>query len=129
MRNFRSLVVWQKSLELSVKVYELTKLFPSEEKFGLISQLRRAAVSITSNIAEGAAKSSDLYFKKFLEDAIGSAFEMESQLLISCKIYPDLEKSITEILFPLMIEVQKMLNSMIGKLKSQSLEAPLKTNS
>lgn len=116
MRNFRNLIVWQKSFDLSVKIYELTKLFPSDERFGLISQLRRASISIISNIAEGAPKSSDLHFKKFLEDAIGSAFEMESQLLISCQIYPHLQKSITEITLPLLIEVQKMLNSMISKL-------------
>ena len=116
MRNFRNMIVWQKSFDLSVKLYEVTKLFPPEEKFGLISQLRRAAVSIPSNIAEGAAQQTDAHFKRFLLMAIGSSFEIESQLLISCQIYPLLQKSITEIILPLLIEVQKMLNSMISKL-------------
>lgn len=116
MRNFRNLIIWQKSFDLCLKIYELTKLFPSEEKFGLISQLRRAAVSIPSNIAEGAAMSTDAHYCKFLQTAIGSSFEIETQLLISCQIYPFLQKSIREIILPLLIEVQKMLNSMISKL-------------
>ncbi|MGO4289920.1 four helix bundle protein [Chitinophaga sp. RAB17] len=116
MRNFRNLIIWQKSFDLSLKIYDLTKLFPSEEKFGLISQLRRAAVSLPSNIAEGAAQPTDKHFKRFLLMAIGSSFEMETQLLISSQIYPSLQKSISEIILPLLIEVQKMLNSMISKL-------------
>lgn len=116
MRNFRNLIIWQKSFDLSLKIYDLTKLFPSEEKFGLISQLRRAAVSIPSNIAEGAAQPTDTHFKRFLLMAAGSSFEMETQLLISSQIYPSVQKSISEIILPLLIEVQKMLNSMISKL-------------
>lgn len=116
MRNFRNLIVWQKSFDLSLKIYDLTKSFPPEEKFGLVSQLRRAAVSIPSNIAEGAAMCTDAHYNKFLQTAIGSSFEIETQLLISCQIYPSLQKSITEIILPLLIEVQKMLNSMISKL-------------
>ncbi|HEY9258711.1 four helix bundle protein [Chitinophaga sp.] len=116
MRNFRNLLVWRKSFDLSIKIYELTKSFPSEEKFSLVSQLRRAAISIPSNIAEGAAMYTDAHYNKFLQTAIGSSFEIETQLLISCQIYPSLKKSITEIILPLLIEVQKMLNSMISKL-------------
>ena len=71
MRNFRTMIVWQKSFDLCTKIYDLTKSFPSEEKFGLVSQLRRAAVSIPSNIAEGAAKFTDAHFKKFIELALG----------------------------------------------------------
>lgn len=116
MRNFRNLIVWQRSFNLCLRIYDLTKSFPPDEKFGLVSQLRRAAVSIPSNIAEGAAQQTDLHFKKFLLAAIGSSFEIETQLLISSQIYPSLQKSITEIILPLLIEVQKMLNSMISKL-------------
>ncbi len=116
MRNFRNLTVWQKSIVLSVQVYELSRTFPPEEKFGLTNQLRRAVVSISSNIAEGCSKSTDAHFKKFLEDAIGSAFEVESQLVITSQVYTHLQENI-EKLFPLMKEVQKMLNSLIEKLK------------
>ncbi|MBO9730414.1 MAG: four helix bundle protein [Chitinophaga sp.] len=116
MRNFKNLIVWQKSFNLCLKIYDLTKSFPPEEKFGLVSQLRRAAVSITSNIAEGAAQPTNAHFRRFLLIAIGSSFEIESQLLISSQIYPSLQKSIAENLLPLLIEIQKMLNSMISKL-------------
>jgi four helix bundle protein len=116
MRNFRNLIVWQKSILFSIQIYEITRLFPPEEKFGLVSQLRRAAVSIPSNIAEGCSKATDAHFKKYLEDAIGSAFEVETQLLITCRVYTHLQENIEKLL-PLMNEVQKMLNSMVEKLK------------
>lgn len=116
MRNFRNLTVWQKSMCLAEEIYKVTQLFPGEEKFGLTMQLRRANVSIASNIAEGCAKPTDAHFKLFLENAIGSAFEIESQLLIAARVFVNLKENIEKIL-PVINEVQKMLNSLIEKLK------------
>ena len=83
MRNFRELEIWKIGFELALESYRLTKDFPNEEKFGLTSQMRRASVSIPSNIAEGCSRSSDKDFIRYLEIALGSAFELETQTLIA----------------------------------------------
>ncbi|MBL7929804.1 MAG: four helix bundle protein [Bacteroidia bacterium] len=83
MHNFRNLKVWQKAIELSTKIYSLTKNFPAEEKFGIISQIRRAAVAIASNIAEGAGRNSEKEFCYFLQVSLGSSYEMETQIVIA----------------------------------------------
>ena len=83
MKTHKDLLVWKKSIELVTEVYALTKSFPEEEKFGLTNQLRRAAVSIPSNIAEGAARNSKKEFVRFLSIALGSSAELQTQLLIS----------------------------------------------
>lgn len=115
MRNFRELQVWQKAMEIAAKMYTLTKTFPSEEKFGLVSQLNRASVSISSNIAEGASRGSDKDFRRFLEIAIGSAFEVESQLLLSQKVGFVSAEQVKELLV-LLNEEQRMLSVFIKKL-------------
>ncbi|MES2487612.1 MAG: four helix bundle protein [Bacteroidota bacterium] len=83
MYRFKELEVWKQSRKFCSDIYAVTCSFPEAEKFGLTNQLRRAAVSIASNIAEGASRSSDKDFCRFLEIAIGSAYEIESQLLIA----------------------------------------------
>jgi four helix bundle protein len=83
MYNFRELIVWQKSISLVVQIYEITRDFPKEEKFNLVSQMQRAATSIPSNIAEGAGRNTNNYFKHFLTISIGSAHELETQIIIS----------------------------------------------
>lgn len=83
MQDYRQIKVWQKSYALALKIYKLTESFPQHELYGLTSQLRRAGVSIPSNIAEGTAKVSDKDFARFLETSLGSAFEVECQLLLS----------------------------------------------
>lgn len=83
MHRYKDLEIWKFSREFCVSIYKVTSKFPSDEKFGLVSQLRRASVSVPSNIAEGSAKSSDKHFLVFLETALGSCFEMETQLLLS----------------------------------------------
>lgn len=85
-RNFRNYKVWQDAVEYASKVYKITAEMPWFEKKGLCDQLQRAAVSISSNIAEGAAKPSDNEFAHFLDTSLGSAFEVETQLLISRNI-------------------------------------------
>lgn len=86
MHNFKNLKVWQKSVDLAVKIYQATADFPSEEKFGLTSQMRRAGVSIPSNIAEGTAKSSSKSFSNSLEISLGESFELETQLIIAERV-------------------------------------------
>jgi len=76
MKNFKQLTVWQKSMNLVVETHQLSKSLPNEEKFGLISQMNRAAVSIPSNIAEGSSRRSDKDYARFLEIALGSSFEL-----------------------------------------------------
>ena len=82
-RNFRNYKVWQDAVDYATKVYKITSEMPWFEKKGLCDQLQRAVVSISSNIAEGAAKPSDIEFAHFLDTAFGSAFEVETQLLIA----------------------------------------------
>ncbi len=109
--HYQELTVWQKSIDLVEKVYKLTKEFPKDEVFGLISQMRRAAVSIPSNIAEGSRRKS-LEDKQFLRISFGSASELETQLIVSERLNygnKDLRKE-TQIL---LIEILKMLNKMI----------------
>jgi four helix bundle protein len=86
MHNLYDLKIWNKAIDLSVAVYEATACFPTDERFGLISQSRRAAVSIPSNIAEGAGRNSKKEFCNFLGIANGSSYELQTQLILSNKL-------------------------------------------
>lgn len=117
MQNFKELLIWKKSTELAVFVYELTKKFPTDEKYGLITQMRRSAVSIPSNIAEGHMRNTDKDFRQFIAIARGSCAELETQSRIAYKLnyfqagtYQVLEEKIEEI--------AKMLSSFYSKLSS-----------
>lgn len=85
--NFKELLVWKKSIDLVKSVYQLTSSLPPEEKFGLISQMNRSSVSIPSNIAEGSGRTSDKEFLHFLNIAISSSYELETQLLLCNEIF------------------------------------------
>ena len=91
--NFRQLKIWLDSVELTTEVYQLTQTFPIQHKFGLASQLYRAAVSIPSNIAEGSSRKSEKEFAHFVSLSLGSAFELETQLIIAekCRIEEDFD--------------------------------------
>jgi len=106
-------------MDLVIQIYKLSERLPNEEKYGLKSQITRAAISIPSNIAEGSSRSSDKDFKRFLEVAIGSAFELETQLLIIKKLNMVNNDYIAPLLSDLH-EEQKMINSFIQKLKTNS---------
>ena len=86
MHKYKELLVWQKAVDLAVDVYKITKQFPNEEKFGLVSQINRCGVSISSNIAEGAGRNTTGEFNHFLGIATGSSFELETQLTIANKL-------------------------------------------
>ena len=109
MRNFRELKVWHKAHQLTVDVYAATKTFPRDELYGLTSQIRRAAVSIGANIAEGAGKNSSAEFGRFLQIAQGSASELEYHLLLSGDL-GYLIPEICERLSQEVIEAKKMLS-------------------
>jgi len=113
--NFKKLIIWQKSLELVFETYKVTKTFPKEEMFGLTSQLNRCVISMPSNIAEGSSKSSEKHFKTFLETALGSAFEWETQIIIAKGLeYITLEKFIQ--LEKNINDIQKMISSFKDKI-------------
>lgn len=105
-----------KSVDLVVEVYKMAGKLPPEEKYALVSQLRRAAVSIPSNIAEGSAKSSANHYKIFLENALGSSYEMETQLIVIEKLYYYWEDNCKNCLEKTR-EIQRMLISFIEHLK------------
>ena len=86
MSSYKELIVWQKSIQLVIDIYKLTKIFPKEETYGLSSQMQRAVVSIPSNIAEGNDRNSSKEFSQFLRIARGSLAELETQIIISEKI-------------------------------------------
>ncbi len=115
MHNFRKLDIWIKSVSLVTDIYRLTNSFPTQERFGLVSQMQRAAVSIPTNIAEGSAKSSNKDFTRFLKISIGSLLELETELLISFNLqYIGLEKY--DIFQNQIIELQKMITGFKNKL-------------
>lgn len=118
-RNSRNYKVWQDALAYATDVYKVTSEMPWFEKKGLCDQLQRAAVSISSNIAEGAAKPSDTEFAKFLDTALGSAFEVETQLIIANNIgYID-NVLFTDLLNSLR-EIERQINGLIHTLRSNS---------
>ena len=117
MKTHRDLKVWNNSINLVTTVYKITNDFPKEEMFGITSQMRRAAVSIPSNIAEGAARNSTKEFNNFLSFALGSASELETQILIS-KNLNYLNSSNSEKLLNDLNEIQKMIQGLMKNLKS-----------
>ena len=115
MHNYKQLNVWAKALDLVVDIYKTTFYFPTEEKYGLISQMRKCAVSIPSNIAEGAGRNSDKEFCHFLSNAHGSSYELETQVLVSERLEL-ISKEASEDLCNKITEIQKMNYSLQTKL-------------
>ncbi len=115
MHDFKKLIVWQKTRDLVKNIYLLTKSFPKEELYGLTSQIRRSAVSILSNIAEGAGRNSKKDFNRFLDIANGSAFELETQIILSFDLGYITETEMNSILNQIE-EIQKMIYGLKNKL-------------
>jgi len=116
MRNFKELKIWQKGFEIAVKAFELTNEFPKEEKYGIVSQTTRAAVSIPSNIAEGSSRNSERDYSRYIEISLSLSFELETQLLIS-KAVNFRNADIRNQILRDIDEEQKMLMSFMNKLK------------
>ncbi|MFY0651247.1 MAG: four helix bundle protein [Cyclobacteriaceae bacterium] len=115
MRNFRELEVWKIGMELSVSIYKLGSLFPKNETYSLQSQVQRSAASIPANIAEGCSRSSNKEFIRFLEIALGSAFELETHLMIIREI--QLFETDFEALISKIHELQSKLNAFRNSVK------------
>ena len=114
--SYRDLIVWQKAMALAKQVYLITKTFPKDEIYGLTSQIRRCSVSVPSNIAEGRGRGSDKEFIRFLNIALGSVYELQTQLELALSFnYISNYDEINE----LSIEVEKMLNSLINSKKQK----------
>ena len=115
VHTYKDLTVWEKAVTLTLEIYKLTRVFPKEEQYGLISQMRRAAVSIPSNIAEGKLRNSEREFRQFLLIAFGSGGELETQVEIAKRLGLGVKED--SILVKLLLgEVMRMLNSLIIKL-------------
>lgn len=114
MKGFRNLIVWQKSHQLALDIYKLTAEFPNEEKFGITSQIQRAAVSIPNNIAEGSGRKSNKEFAQFLSISLGSANEVEYLIELS-KDLGLIKLKTAEPLFALIGEIQSMLYVLMNK--------------
>jgi four helix bundle protein len=117
MHNYKELEIWKASLAICTPIYRLTKSFPDDEKFGLVSQIRRATVTVPSNIAEGSSRNSDKDFVRFLEYSLGSCREIETQILIA----KDLEYANSEsvaIILKELYRIMVMINNFIKKLRS-----------
>jgi four helix bundle protein len=118
-QSFRDLQVWQRSMELTVAIYRLTQAFPREEAFGLISQLRRSAISIPSNIAEGHERMNPREFKHFLLIARGSNCELQTQLEVSAILRFGDPQSLNNAQ-SLSHEIESMLFALLGRLRNNS---------
>jgi four helix bundle protein len=127
MQDFKNISVWEKSHKLTVEIYKITASFPGSELYGLTSQIRRAAVSIPANIAEGCGRDGDVEFGRFLQIAQGSAYELEYHLLLAHELNFLNDKEHEN--FTVQVnEVRKMLAALIKKLKSDNQKLKAKSS-
>lgn len=117
IHNFKELQVWQKSMDLAVFTYQLTSYFPRDEKYGLISQIQRCTVSIPSNIAEGCGRVSKKEFQHFISVAMGSSFELETQVILAFRFNYIQEKQLADF-ETLVTPVQKMCFGLYNSLQN-----------
>ncbi len=117
-KHFRDLLVWQRSMKLAQEIYSLTQSFPRSETFGLTSQLRRSAISVPSNIAEGQGRLSDKSFAVFLGHARGSLFEMETQIELASSLGFVDGKQLDRLLKEC-AEIGRMINGLLSTLRSK----------
>ena len=116
LRDFRTMRIWREGISLTVSAYELANSLPVDERFGLKSQIKRAAVSIPSNIAEGCSRASNKEFKHFLEISLGSAFEVESDMEIASRLKMIPDQDHNKFLNALQI-LQRRINTLISQVK------------
>lgn len=118
MHNYKELNVWKRGIKLTTEIYKISQLFPNEERFGLTSQMRRSAVSVPSNVAEGAGRRTDGEFANFLGIAHGSICELETQLYVAFELGYIEEQKFLDVTSEL-TEIQKMLYSLILKFEKK----------
>jgi len=111
MHNFKELKVWKAGIEICKTIFMITKNFPSEERYGLVSQMNRSAVSIPSNIAEGCGRKSNKELHQFLNIALGSSFELETQTILA-KEFNYITSERCDDICSLIIEIQKMIHGL-----------------
>ena len=116
MKNFRELIVWQKSMDFITTIYKISKSFPKDEQFGLTSQIRRAAVSVPSNIAEGFGRKSDGDFNRFLSISLGSNYEVQTQVEI-CRNLEFINENEYSHLNRQLEEIARMLKGLKSKIR------------
>jgi four helix bundle protein len=119
MQDFRKLKIWQRSHQLVLKIYSATKTFPAEERYGIISQIRRSSASIPTNIAEGTGRRGNVEFARFIEIAFSSASEVQYQLILS-KDLDYLSSDKFRELSNEIVEIKRMLTSFLNKLKTEN---------
>jgi four helix bundle protein len=121
MHNFKELIIWQKGIKLASDVYEVCSGFPKEELYGISSQIKRCAVSVASNIAEGAGRNSEKEFLHFLTISYGSLYELETQLIIAQNINLISSENMESIVVQI-TELQKMIYKFQQKLKEKQIQ-------
>lgn len=128
VHSYKDLIVWQKSMDLVAKIYQITSKLPSEEQFGLVTQVRRSAVSIPSNIAEGRGRGTKKDYASFLRTAYSSASELETQILIieqlklaKGKALTEAKEQLTEVLKMLFVMIRNMSTSPRKKVAKQAV--------
>ncbi len=118
MQDFRKLEVWRRAYDLTLQVYQATRSMPAEEKYGLVSQMRRCSVSIPANIAEGCGRETKADLKRFLHIAMGSASELECQLLLAADL-DFMNSDMANELIKHLTTTKKMLNALIGRIRAE----------
>ncbi len=124
MRKFKDLTIWNIGMILTKEIYKVCHLLPDIEKYGLVSQMQRAAVSIPSNIAEGCSRKSDIEFARYLEISLGSAFELETQLILVEELGLIKKNADLGSIFISLEKVQKMINSFKSKVAKPNPQKP-----
>ncbi len=119
--NFKELSVWQKSRALVKEMYQMTKKFPAEERFELVSQMKRSVISIASNIAEGSGRNSNKDFRRFLGMSLSSSYELETQLILSSDL-GFINKGDLDCMSKQLVEIQKMLFGLRKRLEYSKVE-------
>ena len=119
IRSFRDLLVWQKAMKLVERAYAVSKNFPTDERYALTSQLKRASVSVPSNIAEGYGRNSTIDYIRFLQIALGSLYELDTQLELAARLGYASE-DVTKDTLELCAEMEKMLIALISKLRAKT---------
>jgi four helix bundle protein len=128
MRNYRDLEVWKHSHKLTLELYEVSRKFPKEEMFGLTSQLRRAAISIGANLAEGCGRRTTAEFARFIRIAMGSASELDYHLLL-CRDFKFLTNEIYDRMSKELVRIRKMLSALLASVETQMQAKAFSANS